>query len=164
MADKGLTQLGKIISDSMEAGFLGLAKEMVRVFEVWEEAVGSYNASKSSPESFKNGHLTVLVASPVWIDHFSYLKERFIENINQALGTNLVTEITFRVGTVTPPAEAFGRGPSRREQLLVQPSASAPSKNLADIPALKQALTKIKDPELRERLAGLLSTQNFPRK
>ncbi|MEW5722169.1 MAG: DUF721 domain-containing protein [Thermodesulfobacteriota bacterium] len=144
-----LTSLGRIIDRSLEEGFLGLAREMLRVFEVWEEAVGGYNASKAAPESVKNGRLTVLVQSPVWIDRFGYLKAEFIKNVNQALGAPLIKEITFRVG---PVPEKGRRGPEHGQ-------ASPGASGRTDSPLVREAVAGVQDPELRERLAGLLARQ-----
>ena len=96
-----LTSIGKIISDSMDQGYLGLAGETIRVFQVWAEAVGPFNAARARPESIKDGRLRVLVESSVWIDRLSYFKAEFIDRINQALGAPLVKEIDFRVGPVS---------------------------------------------------------------
>ena len=101
-----LIPIGALIDASVSSGYLGLAQEMVRVFSVWEEAVGPYNASKSKPDSIKNGRLTILVESPVWIDHFSYMKTEFMERINQTLGAPLVKEIVFLVGSIKEPEPA----------------------------------------------------------
>lgn len=151
-----LTRVGRIISESMDRGYLGLAREMVRVFGVWEEAVGAYNASKAVPESIKNGRLTVLVESPVWIDRFSYLKPDFIRNVNEALGAPMVNEIVFRVGGAGDRVDA--------KQPAAGEASGEKSARPKDSPAIEAAVAGIKDPDLRERLAGLLARQRSPRK
>lgn len=92
-----LTPVGQIISSSLEHGFLGLARELSKVFEVWPEAVGSFVAARCQPESIQGGRLTVFVESSVWIDRLAYSKAEFIEKINKAVGAPLVQEIIFRV-------------------------------------------------------------------
>jgi len=150
-----LTLIGQIISDSMDRGFLGLAREMVRVFEVWAEAVGPYNAARTRPDSVKNGRLTVIVESPVWIDRLSYLKADFIQQINQALGTPMIRDLIFRVGRLSPQTTA--------------PAAIKLQKNQNDVlktpdqPAIQAAVSLIRDPELRSQLANFLARQRSPR-
>ena len=146
-----LTRVGVLIGKSMDQGYLGLAREMVRVFEVWEKAVGEYNASKASPESIKGGRLTVIVASPVWIEHFGYYKAEFIRGINEAAGSPLVSEIVFRVG----PTEHLI--PVRRKAEPVAVPASPPITPSDE--AVLSAVDGIKDTDLKSRIAELLKRQ-----
>ena len=147
-----LTRVGVLVGKSLDQGYLGLAREMVRVFEVWEKAVGEYNASKASPESIKGGRLTVIVASPVWIEHFGYYKAEFIRGINEAAGSPLVSEIVFRVG----PTEHLM--PVRRK---TEPATAPPSPKTTAPPdeAVLSAADKIKDEELKKRVMDLLKRQ-----
>ncbi|MEW6263793.1 MAG: DUF721 domain-containing protein [Thermodesulfobacteriota bacterium] len=146
-----LTKLGNIIADSSQAGFLGLAKEMMRVFEVWSGAVGPYNAARAWPESVKGGRLTVLVESPAWIDHFNYFKSDFIQRLNQALGAEIVQDLAFRVGNIPlankPPVPPAGR-----------PTPAADERPRDD-PEIQKAVAGIKDPELKARLAAFMARQ-----
>lgn len=151
-----LTKIGNILTDSMDEGFLGLAREMLRVFEVWEEAVGSYNASKARPESVKNGRLTIVVESSVWIDHYTYLKDQFVENMNNALGGEVIREITFKVGDVK------SRKRNTSETLTKR---NAPPKPKSCNPAeVQMAVKDVNDPELKQALSDFLSLQSGPRK
>ena len=153
--EKEPLSIGDIISSSLETGFLGLAKDLVRVFDVWHEAVGAFNASKARPESVKNGRLTVTVESSVWIDRFGYFKGEFMEKINQALGGPVIKEIVFRVGALPPKEDKSlsARG--------ADPSPAPPSEDAPDVQAI---VAGVKEPALREQLAGLLSRQTGRRK
>jgi len=146
-----LTSVGRIIAKSMDEGFLGLAKEMFRVFEVWEKAVGSFNAARARPESIKNGCLTVIVAGSAWIDHFGYFKAEFIKKINEALGAPLVKEIVFRVGELTPTASKPSSPASQR--------GTPEAREEFDETAVRAAVDSIQDPQLKENLAAILSGQ-----
>lgn len=150
-----LTAIGRIVNDSLEGGYLGLAKEMVKVFQVWERAVGPYNAARARPESIKNGRLTVLVKSPVWIDHYSYMKDDFLKKINQALGAPMVQEIVFRVGEMEeePETAALKDAPGSEAEQRVAPDGSA----------LAAALEAVKDPDLKKELGAWLARQNVRR-
>lgn len=98
---KDLQPIGRVISSSFESGFLGLAKELVKVFQVWPEAAGSYIDKRSRPHSIKDGCLIVMVESAVWIDRFGYLKQEIIQRLNQALGDEIVDDVVFRVGSIS---------------------------------------------------------------
>ena len=147
-----MLRLGDVINDSLGSGFLGLAKEMVRVFEVWQDAVGEYAASKAVPESVKGGILTVLVESSVYIDHFGYFRKEFIEKVNKALGAPIVEDIIFKVGLT--PAKRANSSKSKSDRN--QPAAPPPSPT----PQAMAAVEKIEDSELKEMLTDFLSRQS----
>lgn len=145
-----LTSVGSLISKSLDEGYLGLARETVRVFEVWGDAVGPFNAARTQPESIKNGRLTVLVESSVWIDRFSYFRTEFIRKINDAVGAELVQDLQFRVGAVKP---------SRKSAAVEPESAEAGKAAQKDSETIQAAVASIKDPDLKKNLAALLSRQ-----
>lgn len=148
--NKDLKAIGKVIKDSFDQGFLGLAKEMVKVFEVWPEAVGEYAAQRSRPDSIKDGCLTVVVESAVWIDRFTYLKEDFVARINEQAGDALVEEITFKIGRLSnPPAKPKISAPE------VEPELPDPHK----AEKIDAALAGVKDEGLKKSLAALFSKQ-----
>ena len=150
-----LTRVGAMIEKSMDNGFLALAREMVRVFEVWEEAVGPYNAARSRPESVKNGRLTVLVEGSAWIEHFGYFKTDFIERINQALGGPVIRDIVFRSGPVESNRKARERKP------VITPEPESPR---TIPPRVAEAVDGIEDDDLKNRLKALMSRQSPHRK
>ena len=49
----------------------------------WEKIVGSFNAKNTKPHAVKDGILTILVSSPVWLTQVRYCKSSFIDKINQ---------------------------------------------------------------------------------
>ena len=136
-----LTRVGELVGRSLDKGYLGLAREMVRVFEVWEEAVGEYNAAKASPESIKGGRLTVIVASPAWIEHFGYYKAEFMRRINEAAGAPLVSEIVFS----SRPDRTFDSGSSahRPGRNGISPPKSLPRLMTMSFPRLTRSKTRI---------------------
>lgn len=151
-----LTPLGRIITESVNEGFLGLAKELVRIYQVWPEAVGEYNNSKTKPESMRNGILTVLVESSVWIDRFNYLKPMFRSSINEAIGGELVEEIIFKVGRLD---DRRGATTKTAKTNKLEETSAPPSPE-----AIERAVECIEDPELKMRLAALFARQRPDRK
>jgi hypothetical protein len=140
--------LGDVIGQSLDHGYLGLARELVRVFDVWESAVGSFNAARTMPESIQGGVLTVLVESPAWIDRLSYFRKEFTDKINTALGAPMVEEILFKVGSLpSAPADSAPHDPS-----LPPPPPAEPLS-----PELASALDQVTDPQLKDELARWLT-------
>jgi hypothetical protein len=147
-----LTRLDKVISSSLETGFLGLAEKLVKIFDVWLDAVGTYVAERTRPESIRDGVLTVLVESSVWIDRLNYLKTEFIESINTTLGEPMVSGIVFKVGPVSSPRQ---KARSEVDRLETKPKRRNP-----DNPKIEAAVSGIKDPDLKRSLASLLAWQD----
>ncbi len=143
--------VGELLDESMGNGFFGLAREMVRVFEVWPKAVGEFNAARTRPESIHNGVLSVAVEGSVWIDRFSYFKADFVDKINHEVGAPVVKDIRFRVGELGTPRQW---AEAREAQRTGRP---APSES--DRPGIREALAAVKDEELRKSLAALLARQ-----
>lgn len=89
-------ELGEIIRETVEK--LGIKKrlEEVRVFEVWEEAVGLRVAANAQPHRIKNGKLFVSTVNPIWAQELSLLSENIREKLNECLGDEKIKEIYFQ--------------------------------------------------------------------
>lgn len=72
--------------------------ELVKVWELWDGAVGHAIAENTRAAAFKGNLLIVHVSSSTWIHHLHFLKRDLIETINRALGKKLVADIKFKVG------------------------------------------------------------------
>ena len=75
---------------------------MIRIWDIWEGAVGETIAKHTRPAAFKGQLLQVNVESSSWLYHLNFLKKELIEKINAALGKPLVSELTFKVGQTHP--------------------------------------------------------------
>ncbi|OQY08263.1 MAG: hypothetical protein B6I22_01235 [Desulfobacteraceae bacterium 4572_123] len=73
---------------------------LIRVWDLWDAAVGAVIAADAQPEAFKGKILIVKVSSSTWIHHLQFLKKDIIVKINDALGQDLVEEIKFKIGTI----------------------------------------------------------------
>lgn len=143
--------MGDLIASSQERGFLGLARRLARVFEVWPETVGLVVACHSRPESIQGGRLTVLVESSVWIDRLGYDREAIIAGMNERLGEPVVEEVVFRVGPVAEPPQA---------KSAPEPTASAPETGRSPDPArVQKAVADVRDAGLKRALSHLLTRQ-----
>ncbi len=108
---KKLTGFKKWEKDSSRIDSMGKAGSAVyslldhlglkeRVFEQqavlkWEEIVGKEIASVTEAKSIKNGLLKVKVGSAAWRQELIYLKEDIRCKINQTIGSNIVSDISF---------------------------------------------------------------------
>lgn len=72
--------------------------ELVRIWKLWDGAVGHAVAENTRAAAFKGNLLIVHVSSSPWIHQLHFLKQELIEKVNRALGKNLVADIKFKIG------------------------------------------------------------------
>ena len=65
----------------------------------WEYIVGSTNAVNMEPASFRDGILTVVVSSPVWLTELRFRKKEIISKVNNFRFVHKVTvrDIKFKL-------------------------------------------------------------------
>lgn len=78
----------------------GSDTQLVRVWELWDDAVGETIAKNARPSAFRGKLLLVEVSSSTWMHQLQYLKSDIIDKINGAFGEKMVEEIKFRIGTL----------------------------------------------------------------
>jgi len=71
---------------------------LMKVWRLWDEAVGETIASNARPAAFKGKLLIVHVISATWIHQLQFLKNDLIAKLNDALGKPLVEKIKFKIG------------------------------------------------------------------
>ena len=76
-----------------------------RAVDVWPEVAGPRVADRARAVAFRDGVLVVEVQSAAWMNELSFLRRRFVGELNRRLGESVVREIQLR------PA---GRGPAGR--------------------------------------------------
>lgn len=137
------------LGDLFEAVFAGkpaqkLLREM-KIWQVWEDAVGQQIAAKALPAAFRDGMLTVRVSGSAWMQQLTMMKPQIIANLNNAAGEPLVREIFFKQGTITgkEPESAPYTPPARD----LSPEETAWITSQGD---------RIADPELRRTMESLL--------
>ena len=68
------------------------------ILAVWPDIVGKEVARRARPGAFRDGILFVKVTSSTWVQELEFMKDEFIERINETMGEDLVDEIRFEVG------------------------------------------------------------------
>ena len=74
--------------------------EMTRIWDIWDQAVGSPIAMNAKPDAFKDGLLFVNVSSSAWIHQLKFLEKEMIANLNTQLDAPLVARIRFKIGKI----------------------------------------------------------------
>ncbi len=138
------------LADLIAAAFAGKPVQMrlreMKIWEVWELAVGPQIAAKAMPASFRDGVLTVRVSGSAWMQQLSLMKGDIAGKLNEELGEPLVREIFFKQGSIArqPPEERPFTPPSRE----LTPEERSWIMEQGD---------QIDDPELRRTLESLLA-------
>ena len=96
-SQKGLEHIGDILRTTLEKWLNTAGEPITRIWEVWERAVGSDIADNARPAYLKKKMLVVHVPSSVWIQQLQFSKKAIIDNINNAAGDRLVSEIKFKI-------------------------------------------------------------------
>jgi hypothetical protein len=116
-----------------------------RIWQVWEQAVGSRIALHAVPSAFREGVLTLTVDSAPWMQQLSYLKQELIAKVNGELAEEMVKEIYLKAGPVRKPEPPPKPWVQKRRQLSAE--------ELAWIAEQSQAVA---DPDLRAVFESLL--------
>jgi predicted nucleic acid-binding Zn ribbon protein len=95
---KTMTHIGNILDASLKSCRTGGDGDMVRIWNIWDSAVGDVVARNCRPSAFKGQHLVVKVSSSAWLHHLNFLKKDLIRNINDGLGSDMVRDISFKIG------------------------------------------------------------------
>lgn len=70
----------------------------LKIWEVWNKAVGQKIAQHAQPDSFNNGRLLVNTSHPTWVTELGFRKEEIRLRLNELIGAAMVSDIVFRLG------------------------------------------------------------------
>ena len=73
---------------------------LLRVWDIWEKAVGSAIAGCARPAAFRDCTLLVHVSNSTWLHHMRFLEKELLTNINGARGGAYVKTLKFKIGPV----------------------------------------------------------------
>lgn len=116
-----------------------------RLRQHWRELVGPDVARQAQPLFFREGSLTVGVASSPWLHQLTLLADQLRDCLNRTLGPGAVRELRFQIHAVAPPTAAS--------------SPNRPPRELGpeEFHAIDQALAPIRDPALNAVLRRLMT-------
>jgi len=138
LADLLATTLhGKPVEKRLKEGKIWLA---------WDTAVGRQIAAKARPVSFRDGILTVAVASPPWMQQLNFLKKEIADKVNARLGEELIRDIYLKAGQPQPLIPC-PKPPEKTERQLTKEETRR----------IGEQTASVSDPELREAFARVLA-------
>jgi len=115
----------------------------------WPNIVGEPMAAHTRPDQIRFKKLFLLVENSVWMQQLTFLKPTLLAKINEAAGTELVTEIVLRVAELGMAATRQKDTPSD-EGPPPEPTAEA-------LAAAAAHAESIQDPDLRSHLTKVMA-------
>ncbi len=94
-----LTPLKDVLGSLFREGGLPFDLDDVRIWQVWEDAVGAVVARHARPSWIKDRRLRVTVSDPVWLQELRFQEQEIRERLNERLGKEIVKKIEFRMGS-----------------------------------------------------------------
>ena len=119
-----------------------------RVFDFWEEAVGTRISRHSQPRGFRDHILWVTVDNSIWMHQLTFFEGQIKEKLNQMMGSPLVEKIRFQIGEIHSPSQET----SEKASLPVWGDIALDDTVENDI---EKEVAILKDEELRTRLKNL---------
>ena len=115
----------------------------------WSDIAGEQIAMHTRPDQIRFKKLYLIVGNSVWLHQLTFLKPTLLERINEAAGSQLVSDIIFRVGEVSSePREV-----QKLDDEALRMTDPSPE-SLAQAAAHAAA---VKDPDLRARLIAVMA-------
>jgi len=94
----GFVHIGQIVEHVLKSYRREFESELLRVWQVWDGAVGDAIARNAKPAAFKGRLLLVHATSSIWIHQLQFLKKDLIVSLNHALGKSLIDDLKFKIG------------------------------------------------------------------
>lgn len=101
--DEKLSNVGEMIDTAIDKS--KRLKEGILKSD-WEKIVGRL-VNESQPEYIKDGVLTIVVESPLFVHHFTGKKEHYIKEINNYFGKNIINDINIRNGKLNKDRDVY---------------------------------------------------------
>jgi hypothetical protein len=145
--------------DSFGAILSGLSKRLglqshlfeLRLQQQWRDMIGDPVGSHTWPAQVRFKKLHLIVRNSVWLQQLIFLKPTLLAKLNEQGGSEMITDITFRVGEI----------PKASPQPVPTPIQGIDVSEAAMVEANAHAAA-VQDPALRHRLAAVMA-QAFSR-
>ena len=141
--------LKTIIAAFLQKRKLDKPLKVYRVFDIWEQAVGTRVARHSQPKRFKDGILWIAVNNSTWMQQLTFLSEDICRKVNLALGSPMVEKVRFQLGEVTK------HGRAALKEMDTPPEWTLTELDSQTSQAIDHVVGSLSDEELKERLKSL---------
>ena len=97
---RSFVHIGSVLRDVLKKSRLEADTSLIKVWDIWQEAVGDVIAGNTRPAAFKGNLLIVNTTSSSWLQQLRFLKPEILQKVNHVLGNVSVKDIKFKVGPV----------------------------------------------------------------
>jgi len=97
---RSFVHIGSVLRDMLKNSRLETDTSLIRVWDIWQEAVGDVIAANTRPAAFKGNLLIVNATSSSWLQQLRFLKPEILQKVNHVLDNVSVKDIKFKVGPV----------------------------------------------------------------
>jgi predicted nucleic acid-binding Zn ribbon protein len=97
---RSFVHIGSVLRDVLKKSRLETDTSLIKVWDIWQEAVGDVIAANTRPAAFKGNLLIVNATSSSWLQQLRFLKPEILQKVNHVLGNVSVKDIKFKVGPV----------------------------------------------------------------
>src|SRR6478672_12818734 len=106
--------------DSFSAILSGLSKRLglqshlfeLRLQQQWRDIIGEPVGSHTWPAQVRFKKLYLIVRNSVWLQQLVFLKPALLATLNERAGSEMITDIAFRVGEISADAKPEAESPS----------------------------------------------------
>ena len=95
---KTLAPIGEVLQKVLRECRPQQDPALLRVWDIWDQAVGTVIAPNARPVAFNGNVLLVHVVSATWLHHLRFLEREMIAKLNAILGDGKVKAIKLKVG------------------------------------------------------------------
>lgn len=127
---------------------LGLQSHLfeLRLQQHWRDIIGEPVGSHTWPAQVRFKKLYLIVRNSVWLQQLIFLKPTLLAKLHERAGSEVLTDITFRVGEIP-----------ERPTVSSTPSLEAVQVTDAALVEAQAHAAAVQDPELRMRLASVMA-------
>lgn len=143
VARKGFTSVGSALASALSGPEQANLLNLGRIDDRWAGIVGPQLAGVCRPVKLAYRELTVAVAESVWADSLNFHRSRFVRQVNQAMGREVIDRIRLTIQPLPPPLEK-PKPPTLRE-----PTAD-------EVARADELVAGIDDPELRDQMKRVI--------
>jgi predicted nucleic acid-binding Zn ribbon protein len=144
-----LLPIGEVLFSVLKRKGMTSKIEENALLKHWPKAVGPQIASKTQPDSLRNGTLFVKTVSSVWVQQLHFIKGEILDKLNQLSGKSAIKEIRFSVGH-TLAAEIDKKDTSLAKKTVLKKR---------DKEMIAQCTESLSDPELADVLKRVMRAE-----
>jgi predicted nucleic acid-binding Zn ribbon protein len=94
---KHFTDIGTVLDKVLHQYRPKSDQALCRVWDIWDDAVGSGIAVNARPAAFKGDILLVHVSNSSWLHHLRFLENELVTKVNKALGAERIKTIQLKI-------------------------------------------------------------------